>query len=254
MTGTIVGNVDLAMISLILFTLFFFGLVIYLQRESVREGYPLEDETGRESASQSLYPVPDPKTYKLPHGRGEVSVPNFDTDRHRNLAMRQVEATAGAPFEPLGDPLVDGIGPAAWAERRDLPELDGKGHPKIVPMRGLELFTVTAGRDPRGLPVVSADGQVVGTVTDMWIDEPEQHVRYLEYDLAADGRRRLVPMELARIKSDRVAIHSLCAANFPGLPVVRSDNQVTMLEEERICAYYCGGKLYASPDRLEPAF
>ena len=36
------GNVDLAQISLYAFWLFFAGLVIYLQRENMREGYPLE--------------------------------------------------------------------------------------------------------------------------------------------------------------------------------------------------------------------
>ncbi|WP_116132290.1 photosynthetic reaction center subunit H [Tropicimonas sp. IMCC34043] len=254
MTGTIIGTLDLAMLSLYLFVLFFIGLVIYLQRENMREGYPLEDEKGGLAANQGPLSVPGSKTFKLPHGRGEVTVPSFDSDRDRDFAMEQVEGFGGAAFVPTGDPLVDGVGPAAWARRRDLPELDGRGHPKIVPMRGVEGFFVSAGRDPRGLPVVSADGQTVGQVTDMWVDEPEQHVRYVEYKLASDETIRLVPIELVRIKKDKVAVHSLYAANFANVPTVRSENQVTMLEEEKICAYYCGGKLYASPDRLEPAF
>ena len=46
------GNVDLAQISLYLFWLFFAGLVIYLQRENMREGYPLEAEHGGEARSR----------------------------------------------------------------------------------------------------------------------------------------------------------------------------------------------------------
>jgi len=153
---------------------------------------------------------------------------------------------------PAGDPLADGIGPAAWARRRDLPELDGQGHPKIVPMNNTEHFHVSAGRDPRGLPVEAGDGAVVGRIADMWIDEPEQLVRYLAIELEGDAGHRLVPIQLAKIRRDRVVIHALHARHFAGVPTTKSPNQVTKLEEERICAYYCGGKLYASEDRLEP--
>lgn len=254
MYGTIIGTLDLAMLSFYLFVLFFIGLVIYLQMENMREGYPLEDENGKSYDNLTPLPLRAPKTFKLPHGRGEVQKPDGDSDKDRNFAMRQVEGHGGAAFEPTGDPLVDGVGPAAWARRRDLPELSAHGAPKIVPMRSLESFTVSAGRDPRGLPVVAADGQTVGEVSDMWIDEPEQYVRYLEYTLGSDGTKRVVPIELAKIRRDRVAIHSLVAENFANIPTVASESQITMLEEERICAYYCGGKLYASKDRQEPAF
>ena len=37
------SNFDIAQLSLYLFWAFFFGLVIYLQRENMREGYPLEN-------------------------------------------------------------------------------------------------------------------------------------------------------------------------------------------------------------------
>jgi photosynthetic reaction center H subunit len=41
-------------------------------------------------------------------------------------------------------------------------------------MAGTEHFHVSAGRDPRGLPVMAGDKAIVGKITDMWIDEPEQ--------------------------------------------------------------------------------
>ena len=134
MVNAFVGNLDLASLSLWLFWVFFALLIFYIQRENMREGYPLEDEQGNPVGAQGLFPLPDPKTFKLPHGRGQVSAPNGKGDS-RELAMELTSPSGGSPFTPTGDPLVDGIGPAAWAERRDLPELDGHGHPKTVPMQ-----------------------------------------------------------------------------------------------------------------------
>jgi photosynthetic reaction center subunit H len=150
--------------------------------------------------------VPNPKTFVLPHGRGEVTVPSAENEaahRRENLAMEKVAFAAGNgyPYEPTGDPLADGIGPGSWVPRADVPELDGHGHPKIVPMGQTEAYRVSAGRDPRGLPVMAGDGEIVGTVSDMWIDAPEQLVRYLEMELDADhgGGTRLVPMTFCKI-------------------------------------------------------
>jgi len=250
MTETFFGTVDLAQVSLYLFWLFFFGLIVYLQRENMREGFPLEDDQGNPSSNPGLFALPEPKTFKLPHGRGEVSYPNDDTDSTREFAMEQMAGGDGSPFEPTGDPLVDGIGPAAYAIRRDEPELDGHGHAKIRPMASLDEFHVTAGRDARGLPVISHDGETVGTVTDMWVDVPEQLVRYIEFDMG-QGQKRLVPIQLTRFRKRGILIHSLYAKHFANVPAHRAPDQVTMLEEEKICAYYCGGKLYAHDDRLE---
>ena len=172
----------------------------------------------------------------------------------RDVALRQTNVANGYPLEPTGDPMVDGVGPAAWAPRRDVPELDGKGHPKIVPMAGTEHFHVAAGRDPRGLPVMAGDEAIVGKIIDMWIDEPEQLVRYLEVELDPQHGEgtRLLPMTMARIHSDRVAVRSIFGTHFNGVPRNASGRQVTMLEEEKISAYYAGGLLYASKERQEP--
>ena len=250
MYGTIVGTVDLAQISLYLFWGFFAVLVIYLQRENMREGYPMENDDGTPAGNQGPFPLPNQKTFKLPHGRGEVNVPNDDPVDDRPLAMVQMPQSAGSPFEPTGDPMADGIGPAAWAMRRDLPELDGHAHPKIQPMSGLDAFSVVGGRDARGLPVQAHDGPVIGKISDMWVDVPEQLVRYLEIELE-DGTKRLAPIQLVRIKKDRVAVHALYAHNFPGIPTIKATTQITMLEEEKVSAYWCGGKLYADKARLE---
>ena len=88
----------------------------------------------------------------------------------------------------------------------------------------------------------------------MWIDEAEQLVRYLEIELDpqfGEGKR-LVPLTMARIHSDRVVVRSIFGEHFNDVPRHASDRQVTMLEEEKICGYYGGGTLYASASRNEP--
>jgi photosynthetic reaction center H subunit len=88
----------------------------------------------------------------------------------------------------------------------------------------------------------------------MWIDEPEQMVRYLEVELDAEhgGGTRLVPLTMARIWKDHVKVRSLFGKNFAGVPKHASPRQVTLLEEDKICGYYAGGTLYASEARQEP--
>ncbi len=253
MTAAFFGEVDLASVTLWLFYIFFAGLVIWIQRENMREGYPLEDDEGNPSSNPSMWPLPEDKTFKLPHGRGEVTVPSGQTPERADIALKRVGPGNGYPLEPTGDPMLDGVGPASWAPRRDVPELDGHGHPKIVPMSGVEGFSVAAGRDPRGLPVVAGDGEIVGKITDMWIDEPEQLVRYLEMELDSKwgSGTRLMPMTFARIKSNSVSVHALYGKHFATIPTIASPRQVTLLEEDKISGYYGGGKLYAG-DRQEP--
>ena len=254
MTATFFGEFDLASLTLWLFYFFFFGLIIWIQRENMREGYPLEDDEGDKSSNPSMWPLPEDKTFKLPHGRGEVTVPSGQTPERSDIPMKRAGPGNGYPLEPTGDPMLDGVGPASWAPRRDVPELDGHGHPKIIPMSANEAFRFATGRDPRGLPVMSGDGEIVGKVVDMWIDEPEQMVRYLEYTLDAKWGtgNRLVPLTLARIWSNRVVIRTLYGKHFATVPQHASATQVTMLEEEKICGYYGGGMLYADSKRQEP--
>ena len=253
MIEPIIGTLDLASLSLYLFWGFFALLIYYLQTENMREGYPLETDQGDPAPNQGPFPLPKPKTFRLMHGRGEVTVPDMKRE-NREVALRQTSVAAGSPFEPTGDPMVDGVGPASWAPRRDVPELDGHGHPKIVPMAGASQFAVSAGRDPRGLPVIAGDGETVGEVVDMWIDEPEQLVRYLEIALddAHGGGRRLAPIQLCVIRSSGVKIRSIFGKHFANVPKTAAPHQVTLLEEDKICGYYAGGKLYASAERLEP--
>jgi photosynthetic reaction center H subunit len=226
---------------------FFASLIYYLQTENMREGYPLEGEDGQPAPNQGPFPLPKAKTFILPHGRGEVTVPNMAREA-REVALSRTAASDGFPHAPTGDPMVDGVGPASWAPRRDVPELDGHGHNKIVPMAQAPAFAVTAGRDPRGLPVQAGDLEVVGRISDMWVDAPEQLVRYLEIELNS-GSRRLVPMPMVKIWPDRVRVMSISSDLFEGVPGTKSLTEVTLLEEDKISGYYAGGTLYAADKR-----
>ena len=241
------GTFDLASLAIWLFWGFFALLVYYLQTENMREGYPLETEDGATAPNQGPFPLPRPKTFLLPHGRGEVTVPNGAREA-RDVALGRTAVSEGFPHAPLGDPMADGVGAAAWAPRRDVPELDGHGHVKIQPMAVATAFGVSAGRDPRGLAVQANDNEVVGTISDMWVDAPEQLVRYLEINLN-DGGKRLVPMPMVKIWKDRVRINSLSSDLFAGVPSTKSATQVTLLEEEKISAYYAGGTIYGQAKR-----
>lgn len=244
---TFFGNFDLASLAIWMFWGFFALLVYYLQTENMREGYPLELEDGSAAPNQGPFPLPKPKTFLLPHGRGSVTVPNGAREA-REVALARTSGSEGFPHAPTGNPMVDGVGPAAWAPRRDIPELDGHGHNKIVPMAQASAFGVSAGRDPRGLPVQASDLEVVGRISDMWVDAPEQLVRYLEIELNS-GSKRLVPMPMVKIWQDRVRVNSISSDLFEGVPTTKSTTEVTLLEEDKISAYYAGGTLYAADKR-----
>lgn len=248
------GNFDLASLSIWLFWGFFALLVYYLQTENMREGYPLEMEDGTLAPNQGPFPVPSPKTFKLPNGRGTLTVPSEENEaahRRTDLALARTSASEGFPHAPTGNPLVDGVGPASWVPRRDEPELDAHGHNKIVPMALAKGFHVSAGRDPRGLPVQAADMEVVGRVTELWVDVPEQMVRYLEIELNS-GKKKIVPMTLARIWADRVRVMAIASDSFENIPALKSQTEITKLEEDKVSAYVAGGWLYDADKRSGP--
>ena len=247
------GDTDLASVAIWGFWLFFALLVVYLQRENMREGYPLEDDLGREGPKAGLFGLPSDKTFRLPHGQGDFSVPSQQRKDRVDVPLRRGAAWAGAPYIPVGDPMEGGVGPAAWANREDAPELDGEGHPKLRPMSALPDFTISAGRDPRGLPVVAGDGEVVGRIVDVWIDVPEQMIRFLTIDVNPEGtgKTRLLPIHMVRVKADRVVVRSLHERHFDGIPKIASPTQVTKLEEEKVMAWVAGGTLYKDPSRVE---
>ncbi|MBM3885205.1 MAG: PRC-barrel domain-containing protein [Gemmatimonadetes bacterium] len=165
----------------------------------------------------------------------------------------------GSPLVPTGDPMVDAVGPAAYADRADVPDLTAHGEAKIIPMRVAPSFSIAAGDpDPRGLPVKACDGAIAGTIADLWVDRSEPQIRYYEVKLAANGAHRLLPAALVQWPhfglwgNDHVIVKAITAAQFANVPTTKRDDRITLLEEDKIMAYYAGGHLYATPDRAEP--
>ena len=255
MHPTLTPHLDVALLVLYAFFLFFLGLVFYLRREDRREGYPLEDDlTGRiQTPGGPLYHG-RPKSFRLPFGHGIVTAPTGGRDPFQ-LAARKTERFPGAPLVPTGDPLVDGIGPAAFAERARRPDLDMEGHPRIVPI-GLAAITIAArDPDPRGMTVVGMDGAVAGTVSDLWVDKADRLIRYLQVALTGEaGRQVLVPMAMLKIdrRRRRVVVDALRASQFANAPGIAAADRITLYEEERVIGYFGGGYLYATAARQEP--
>jgi photosynthetic reaction center H subunit len=246
------SHLDVAQVVLYAFWIFFAGLIFHLRQEDRREGYPLESEADGGLKPRGFLLIPSPKTFRL-HGGGTVQAPRFDVDP-RALRGTKVASWPGAPIEPMGDPMLAEIGPGAYALRADVTDKTHDGRDLIVPLRVATSFTVSAqDDDPRGLPVVGADGRVAGTISDLWVDRGECLLRYYEVETTA-GNKVLLPVTFSLLDRDRrrIEVEALLAHQFANVPATRDADKVTLLEEEKITAYYGAGTLYATPARAEP--
>jgi photosynthetic reaction center H subunit len=254
--GAITSNIDVAQLTLYAFWLFFAGLIIYLRSEDRREGFPLQSDTPPYKRLSRFLGIPKPKTFLLENGetrtapRDETSIPV--------TTAQPIGGWPGAPLHPIGDPMLAAVGPGSYAHRADVPDhMFDSGAPKIVPLRAdLEFSLAAEDPDPRGMTVIAGDRKIAGTVADVWIDRAEVVVRYLELEIPTlDGARRvLVPMPAVAIdgRSRHVTIDAILSTQFVNVPTTRNPEQVTLLEEDKIAAYYAGGRLYATPARQEP--
>ena len=253
-TGAITEYIDVAQLVLYAFWIFFAGLIYYLHRENKREGYPLESDMPGKARIVGFPGLPSPKVYRLADGTS-VTVPRPSEVAGTVSAMPGGDY-AGAPTTTVGVRLRSGVGPGAYAQRRDIVDVTVEGAPRIVPLRVATGFgTSKHDVDPRGLPVVGSDGVSGGVVRDVWVDRAEVLVRYLEVEVAvgAGGRNTvLLPMNFARVGSRQVVVDSIMGGDFVGVPQTRDPDRITFLEEERVMAYYGAGTLYASPSRAEP--
>ncbi len=254
-TGAITDHIDVAQVVLYAFWIFFAGLILYLRREDRREGYPLRGDPSGKPESPGFISLPAPKTFRLFHG-GTVSAPSGKHET-RVLNAQLAEPWGGSPLIPAGNPMLAGVGPASYAMRADKPDLTVEGLNRIVPMRIANDFHVARkDPDPRGMTVIGADGVSGGVVRDIWVDRSETLIRYLEVEVAGrEGLSRvLLPMPFAQIDGLRrqVKVISILGNQFANVPELVNPDQVTLLEEDKITAYYGGGILYATPSRQEP--
>ena len=270
--GYITQYIDVAQLALYLFWLFFVFLVLYLNRESRREGFPLRFHENDRGAPSTEHKVPEPKTYELLNGES-IQLPSSKNDDHREFNATPLGPWPGAPLVPNGDAMIDGLGAAAWAERSDHPDMNGEGEPRIMPMSALpsdEFYIAKRSPDPRGMDVRACDGELVGKISDIMVDRMEMLPRY--YKVALDtGKTVLLPMMYVKVRRKtlgpvdgtleermidsrerEVRVASLNAAQFDHVPLCSRDDVVTLLEEDKIQAYYGGAHVYGSPQRTEP--
>ena len=252
--GAITSSIDIAQVTLYLFWLFFFGLILYLRAEDKREGYPLEDADASAHSLREGFPsLPTPKTFVLPHGGTRVRPSEWITGDRPPVNATPTAPWSGAPLEPTGNPMLAGVGPGSWANRPDEPDLTLDGKPKIVPLRADADYSLDPrDPDPRGQDVVGCDGEVGGKVTDIWVDRSERLFRYLEVEVAG-GRHVLLPVNFSKVDDDgTVRVRAIGSTHFADVPGLAQPDQVTMLEEEKIVAYFGAGTLYADPQRMGP--
>lgn len=249
--GTITGYIDAAQVVLYVFWGFFFLLIFYLHQEGKREGYPLVDDKSNERPKAPPV-LPGSKTFLMDDG-SKIDLMARAPDE-RPIAAKPFAPHPGAPLVPTGNPMVDGVGPAAFAERQDIPDAAIDGSPKLKPMRAVPEFHVFEDDpDPRGMKAVGCDGETGGTVCDIWVDTGEFMIRYLELDVPNVGKR-LLPITMCVVdgKAETVHVDSILGAHFADVPATKNPDQVTRLEEDKICGYYGGGTLYATSARQEP--
>jgi photosynthetic reaction center H subunit len=172
------------------------------------------------------------------------------------MTLQPTHGHPGAPGLPTGDPMKDGVGAAAWADRADRYDLTADGRPRIQPLSGLTGYHLDPrDPDPRGMTVVAGDGVAVGKVSDVWIDLAEPQLRYLTVDLDGGGTA-LLPMGYAKIRgrAGQITVKSIFGHHFADVPKPRVADRITLLEEDRVVAYYAGGYRFAAPERNEPLF
>jgi photosynthetic reaction center H subunit len=252
-TGAITAYVDVAQLLLYAFWIFFAGLIYYLVRENHREGYPLDNDRGLRIEGWPR--VLDGKTYALDNGTSVV-LPRPGDGPPESLQADRLYRGAGSPIEPNGNPLLAGVGPGAWSDQRpDVVDLDHHGQPKIVPLASAPEFHVSdKDPDPRGMKVCDAHGNEAGVVRDLWLDRGEMLFRYLDVVVPMPDRQQrhvLVPMPFARVTRQGVVVHAILASQYADAPAPQAADRLTLLEEERIAAYFGAGTLYAEPSRAE---
>jgi photosynthetic reaction center H subunit len=149
--------------------------------------------------------------------------------------------------------MQDGLGAASWAMKKDEPILTWEGHPQVQPLRRLPGWHVDpTDPDPRGWPVRDADGVLVGTVDDLWLDHGVKILRYLEIALTLPGAaprapsRAMVPIYFAETypRTPEICVPALYARHFAGFPQLRHADTITAREEDRVSSFCAGGLHY----------
>ena len=153
----IVGGLDVAELVFYLFFGFFLCLVWYLNRESRREGYPLEDDlTGKVGNDVGRLDFSSPKRFQLPlrprhlHSGRRAARPDAD-QRAAAPRLGRAARCGGRPAQ-LGRRARPAMPSAPIAPMSTCTTARASCRSRIEPHITVEKSDV----DPRGLPVVGA--------------------------------------------------------------------------------------------------
>lgn len=255
-TGAFTEQLDLPLLLVIAFFFFFLGLVYYIRQEDKREGYPLVSDrtvgTGNRVSIVGFPPLPKPKKFILQDGTVTYAP---HPDQERELNVKDAYAVPGSPLMPLGDPLLDGVGPASYALKQDKPLRTMDGALTLGPLRNHPDYHLEgSGPDLFGMPVYAADGEPVGTVKDLWVNEIEYFIRYVEIDMTAGTGTgtMLAPFAFADTRHKRMKFGMLSREQFLNVPRIAGKEQITAREEDRLNAYFAGGTLYSKNGAQAP--
>lgn len=253
-TGAFTEQLDLPLLLVIAFFLFFLALVYYLRSEDKREGYPLVSDRTRGTANRmqvvGFPPMPKKKSFLLEDGSVRYAP---HPDNERDLNVRNAYAIPGSPIMPLGDPLADGVGPASYALKEDKPFRTLDGHPTLSPLRNNPDYHLEgSGPELLGMPVYAADGETVGTVKDLWVNSIEYFIRYVEIDMVGKSRTVLAPFAFAETHNGRMKFGMLNREQLLAVPELGNDEYITAREEDRLNGYFAGGTLYTKNGAQAP--
>jgi photosynthetic reaction center H subunit len=244
--GSLSQDIDLVQVMLVVFLLFFIGLIVYLRREDKREGYPLLSRMARRSPIIG-WPAPPPvKTYRLIDG-GTAQIPH-------DYPQEPVEHVSiprnGEPLHPPGDLLLAGVGAGAYTLRSEEPMRTLDGELLLMPLRDAKEWSVWRGDlDPRGKRVLGSDYRAAGKVHDIWVDRAAKILRYFEVELDDAAGTIIVPIfhtDIDRTERD-IRVLVLKPEQMRLVPRLAQPDIITAREEDRINAFYAGATLYGDP-------
>ena len=255
-TGAITQYVDVAQLVLYLFWIFFAGPRLLPRAPRTIARATRWRPTASISRSIGGWPVPSAQDLQaVRRPRGQRAQPAARSARA--TPPSRATAYAGAPLVPVGDPMQAACGPGRLCpSAHDVPDhrLPRPPAHRAACAPWPPATTCRAkSTDPRGLPVRGRRWRSgrQGAV-DLWVDHSRTSCRYFEVEVSLAHAVRasvLLPVTFARVHRDRVAVKSvLLGHQLAGVPGSRNQpDQVTLLEEEKICAYYGAGTLYAEP-------
>ena len=192
---------DVAQVTLYVFWIFFAALIFYLRREDKREGYPLVSDAG---GRRPVYGIPVAAgSQDLPAARRQdrvaagLATTTVATSRWRRSRRGRARPTCRPAIR-----ILDGVGPGSYADREDVPELtldDHADHRAAARRQGHHPRSARS-RSARH-EGVGCDGQVGGTVVDVWVDRAEALIRYLEVEVKGGRgtKRVLLPLPFALV-------------------------------------------------------